>query len=44
MKLRATITAVLAALAFALPAWADQNPSETDPYLATDLVGRSVMP
>lgn len=44
MNLKSAIVAVLAAYAFALPAWADQHSVETNPYLATDLAGRSTMP
>ena len=45
MKLRIAVAAVLAALAFALPVWADQAPAEEgSPFLVTDSSGRSQMP
>ena len=45
MKLRSAIAAALAALAFALPVWADQAPPEEgSPFLVTDSSGRSTMP
>jgi hypothetical protein len=45
MKLRIALAAILAALSFALPAWADQAPPEEgSPFLVTDSSGRSTMP
>jgi hypothetical protein len=45
MKARIALAAMIAALSFALPAWADQAPPEEgSPFLVTDSSGRSMMP